>query len=213
LSDAAFRIIVADGHAIVRRGLMLLLAQTDDLIPAADAGSSDELFGMLRSGRFDLVIMNLSFASSGLDVLRGVRKEFPRLPVLILNYEADDLVAMRVLRAGASGYIQRESAPVEFLLAIRRLLQGHTYVSPVIAEKIARELAHGGEGEKPHERLSGRESEVFQLLASGKSVGEIAQHLDLSVKTVSTHRGRVLEKTGLRNNAEIMRYALLNHLI
>ena len=193
--------------------MSLILAQTEDLIPAGDAGSSDQLFRMLRSDRFDLVVMNLSFARSGIDVLRGVRMEFPRLPVLVLNYEADDLVAMRVLRAGASGYVQKESPPEEFLLAIRHLLEGGTYLSSEIAEKIARELSDGGEGEKPHEKLSRRELEVFRLLASGKSVSEIAKKLKLSVKTVSTHRGRILEKTGLRNNAGIIRYVLLNDLI
>ena len=146
-------------------------------------------------------------------MLRGIKAEFPNLSVLIFNSQSDDLAAMRVLRAGASGYIETVSSPEELLAAIRQLQAGGTYLSHVVAEKIAAELARGGEGEKLHERLSRRELEVFRLLGGGKSVGEIARKLKISVKTVSTHRTRILEKTGMRNNADIIRYTILNSLL
>jgi DNA-binding NarL/FixJ family response regulator len=203
------RVVVADDHTIIRRGLVSILTEADDLAAIGDAGSSDDLFSLLRSDRVDLVVMNLSFGKSGIDVLRRIRLEFPRLPVLIYNSQTDEM-AMQALRAGASGYIPKEASPEELLVAIRRLAAGGTYLSTETAEQIAVELARGGEGEKPHERLSRRELEVFRLLGAGRSVGEIAKKLKLSVKTVSTHRTRILEKTGLRNNAEIIRYTILN---
>jgi DNA-binding NarL/FixJ family response regulator len=204
------RVVVADDHTIIRRGVQSILSEADDLSAAGDAGSSDDLFLLLRSDRVvDLVVMNLSFGKNGVDVLRRIRLEFPHLPVLIYNSQTDEM-AMKALRAGASGYIPKETSPEELLVAIRRLAAGGTYLSTETAEQIAAELARGGEGEKPHERLSRRELEVFRLLGAGKSVGEIAKKLKLSVKTVSTHRTRILEKTGLRNNAEIIRYTILN---
>jgi DNA-binding NarL/FixJ family response regulator len=206
------RIVIVDDHAIVRRGLLLIISEAHDL-EVVDVSSTDELVALLRSDQIDLVVMSVSFAGSGADMLRFVKAEFPNLPVLMFNSQADELAAMRALRAGASGYIEKESTPEELLTAVRRLTAGGQYVSHTIAQKIAAELARGGEGEKLHERLSRRELEVFRLLGAGKSVGEIANRLKLSVKTVSTHRTRILEKTRMRNNADIIRYAILNGLI
>jgi DNA-binding NarL/FixJ family response regulator len=205
------RIIIADDHAIIRRGLALIISEPEDF-DTGDASSVEELLARLQSDHADLLVLSVSFGRGGVEVLRRVKTEFPNLPVLMFNSESDDLAAMRTLRSGASGYLQKESSPEELLIAIRRLIAGGQYVSQTIAEKIAVELARGGKGENLHERLSKRELEVFRLLGGGKTVGEIARKLKLSVKTVSTHRSRILEKTGMRNNSEIIRYAILNHL-
>jgi two-component system invasion response regulator UvrY len=207
------RIVIAHEHAIIRRGLTLILSETDDLSVACNAVTSDELFARLRADHIDLVMMSPSFSGGGIDVLRRIHAEFASLPVLIFNSQADDLLAPRVLRAGASGYIQNDSTPDDLVIAIRSLLAGHSYVSTVIAATIASDLSLGGEGRKPHERLSRRELEIFCLIGSGESVGLIAGRLKLSVKTVSTHRTRILAKTGLLNNAGIIRYAITNRLL
>lgn len=204
------RILIADDHPIIRRGLKLIVAETSDLMPVGEAAAIDELFRVLRSIPVDLVVMNVSFAGDAMDVLRRVKVEFPALPVLAMAIEANDLSIIRALRAGASGYIHKACTPAELLDAMRRVAGGGTYLSSGTAEKIAAELRSGAEGKKPHERLSRRELEIFRLLGSGKSVGEIARKLKLSVKTVSTHRARILEKTGLRNNADIILYAITN---
>jgi len=197
-------ILIADDHAIIRRGLLLIILQAGDL-KAEEVTSIDQLLDRLRTSPIELLVM-----SSDGDTLQRVKAEFSNLPILIFDCHTDDLAAMRALRAGASGYIETASSPEDLLTAIRRLKAGGTYISHVMAEKIAAELARGGDGEKLHERLSHRELEVFQLLGAGKSVGEIARKLKISVKTVSTHRSRILEKTGMRNNADIIRYSILN---
>jgi two-component system invasion response regulator UvrY len=201
------RVLIADDHVIFRRGLSLILSETHDLKPIGDIRSTEDLFSFLESDAVDLVVMNLAMGD-GSDVLHRIRTEFPRLPVLTYNSASDEL-AMKALRAGVSGYVPRETSSDELLFALRRLAVGGTYVSAEMAEKIALELARGAEVEKPHERLSRRELEVFRLIGAGRSVGEIAKKLRLSVKTVSTHRTRILEKTGLRNNADIIRYVIL----
>jgi DNA-binding NarL/FixJ family response regulator len=144
-------------------------------------------------------------------VLKHIRSEFSRLPVLILSMHREDIFAMRALRAGASGYIQKEDAPEELLLAIRRIAAGGTYVSPAMAERMAIDLSRGA-AVLPHERLSDREFEIFRLLGSGRSVTDIARSLNLSVKTVSSHRTRILEKTGFQKNADIVDYVISHQL-
>ncbi|HEX3583025.1 MAG TPA: response regulator transcription factor [Thermoanaerobaculia bacterium] len=208
------RIAIADDHAIVRKGLRQIIADTSDLTVAAEAASADELLSLLRTQSFDVVVLDLTFGSrDGIDVLKAIKSEFPRLRVLILSMHAEDLFAVRALRAGASGYIQKESAPEELLTAIRRIAAGGAYVSAAMAERMAQEVVHGGGERLPHERLSDREFEVFRLLGGGKSVTEIAHALNLSVKTVSTHRARILEKTGLRTNADVVQYVQSHHLV
>ena len=206
------RILIADDRAIVRRGLELIIAGTSDLQPAVTITSAERLFQALRAAPVHLLLMNISGEEDAIDLLRSVKQEFPSLPVLALNLEGNDSCVMRALRAGAAGYIHKESSPNEMISAIRRVVGGGTYLSPCIAEKIAAELRNGMEGKKLHERLSRRELEIFRLLGSGKSVGEIARSLKLSVKTVSTHRARILEKTGLRNNDDIIHYTIVNQI-
>ena len=206
------RIAIADDHAIVRKGLRQILAETNDLAVTGEAASADELLTLLRAQPFDVVVLDLTLGSrDGIDLLKIIKSEFPRLHVLILSMHAEDLFAIRALRAGARGYIQKEGAPEELVSAIRRIAAGRTYVSPAMAERITKDLMRGSE-KLPHERLSDREFEVFRALGSGKSVTAIANDLNLSVKTVSTHRSRILDKTGLRNNAEIVGYVHAHHL-
>src|SRR5882672_9959998 len=187
------RIAVADDHAVVRKGLRQIISEVPDFTVAGEAGSGDELLTLLRNLPFDLVVLDLSLGTrSGIDMLKQIKSEFPRLPVLILSMHAEDLFATRALRAGASGYMQKESSPEELLTAIRRIASGGTYLSAAMAERIATDVALGAAGVLPHERLSDREFEVFRLLGAGKSVTDIAHELNLSVKTVSTHRARIL---------------------
>ena len=208
-----FRIAIADDHAVVRKGLKQIIAEIPELTVTGEAASADELLTLLRTRPFDVLVLDLTLGMrSGIEVLKHIRSEFPRLRILVLSMHAEELFAIRALRAGANGYVQKESAPDELVDAIRRIASGGTYVSANLASAIAAELAKGGQATLPHERLSDREFEVFRLLGSGKSVGQIASALNLSVKTVSTHRTRILEKTGLRNNAEITQYVLTNGL-
>lgn len=201
------RIVIADDHAVVRKGLRQIILEANDMTVVGEAASGDELLTVVRSCTVDVVILDLSLGvRSGLDLLKHIKSEFPRLPVLILSMHPEDLFAVRALRAGASGYLEKNSAPEELLTAIRRAVRGGRYVSAQIAEKLAADLARGGAPALPHDRLSDRELEVLRLLGSGMSVTAIAHALNLSVKTVSTHRTRVLAKTGLRNNADIVEY-------
>jgi two-component system invasion response regulator UvrY len=208
------RVVIADDHAVVRKGLQKIISEADDLIFAGEAASADELLTLLRTRPFDLVVLDLSLGPrSGIDVLKHIKSEFPRLPVLILSMHAEDLFAVRALRAGAAGYLPKEAAPEELLSAIRRIKSGGTYLSPATAQRIASDLVRREErATLPHERLSDREFEVFRLLGQGRSVTDIAHSLNLSVKTVSTHRTRILEKTGLSDNAEIVRYVFSHGL-
>lgn len=207
------RVAIADDHAIVRKGLRQILVEAGDLSVAGEAGSADELLTILRSRPVDVVVLDLSLGTrSGIDVVKHVRSEFPRVRVLMLSMHREDLFAQRALRAGASGYIQKERAAEELLKAIRVVAAGGTYFSPELAVRLATELVQGGAEGLAHERLSDREFEVFRLLGAGSSVSEIAAALNLSVKTVSTHRTRILEKTGMKTNAEIIAYVQAHEL-
>jgi len=207
------RIVIADDHAVVRKGLRQLIVEAEDMTVVGEAATGDELLTVLRTCTTDIVILDLSLGvRSGLDLLKHIKSELPRLPVIILSMHPEDLFAVRALRAGAAGYVEKNSAPEELLKAIRRAARGGTYVSVRIGEKIADDLARGGATVLPHERLSDRELQVLRLLGSGMSVTAIAHDLNLSVKTVSTHRTRVLAKTGLRNNADIVEYVISHGL-
>jgi DNA-binding NarL/FixJ family response regulator len=206
-------IAVADDHAVVREGLKRIISEQPDLSVSIAVGTGEELLTAMRQSPADLAIIDLVLGSrSGLDVLRRIRAEHPQLPVIIFSMHGSEEFALRALRAGAAGYVQKESASEELVTAVRRVLAGGTYVSPTVAERLALQLARGG-AKEPHEVLSDRELEVFQLLGAGNSVSEVASLLNLSVKTVSTHRTHILAKTGLRNNAEIIRYAVTHRLV
>jgi two-component system invasion response regulator UvrY len=207
------RIAIADDHAIVRKGLRQIMADTTDLVVAGEAANADDLLTLLRSQPFDLVVLDLSLGDrSGLEVMKHLKSEFPRVRVLVLSMHHESVFGARVLQAGASGYIQKESAPDELVRAVRRILAGSIYVSESMSQQLAAEMAHGGKARLPHEHLSDREFEIFIFLGSGKSVTDIAAQLNLSVKTVSTHRTRILRKTGFSTNEDIVRYVTAHHL-
>lgn len=206
-------ILIADDHSIVREGLKQILAGIPDMIVTGEASNAQEVLDKVRKDSFNVVVLDIAMPGrSGLDILKEIKNEDPRLPVLILSMYPEEQYAIRVLRAGASGYMTKESAPDALMDAIRKVAQGKKYVSPSLAEKLALNL--GIDNEKPlHETLSDREYEVMRMIASGRTVSEIADELSLSVKTISTYRTRILEKMNMKNNAELTHYAMQNRLI
>jgi len=207
------RVLIADDHAVVRQGLKQILGDTPEMLVAGEAINGQEVLDKVRAEAWDVVILDISLPDrSGLDILKQLRSERPKLPVLVLSMYSEDQFAVRVLKAGASGYLTKESAPDELVKAIRKVVSGGTYVSSFLAEKLAFEIGTDS-NMLPHETLSDREFQVLRGIAAGKSVTEIAAELYLSVKTVSTYRARMLEKMNLGSNAELMHYAMQNHLI
>jgi DNA-binding NarL/FixJ family response regulator len=207
------RILIADDHAILRRGLREILEHELGAVHCGEAGNSQEILRQIQQERWDLLILDITMPGrNGLDALRDVKQMRPKLPVLVLSMHPEDQYGRRVLRAGASGYMNKESAPEELIKAVRKVLAGGTYVSPTLAEKLAIDL--GERREKAlHERFSDRELEVLRMIASGKTVSQIAEELHLGVPTVSTYRARILEKTGMTTTAALVRYALEDHLV
>jgi two-component system invasion response regulator UvrY len=207
------RALIADDHAVVRQGLKQILGDTPEMVVAGEATTGQEVLDKVRAETWDVVVLDISMPDrSGLDVLKQLRSERPKLPVLVLSMHSEDQYAVRVLKAGASGYLTKDSAPDELVKAIRKVVSGGTYVSSFLAEKLAFEIGTDS-SRLPHETLSDREFQVLRLIAAGKSVTEIAAELYLSVKTVSTYRARILEKMNLGTNAELIHYAMQNHLI
>ena len=207
------RIIIADDHPIVRAGMKQIISEASDLMVAAEAKDGHKLLSKIRAENFDVVILDITMPHmDGLDVLKQLKIEKPKLPVIVLSIHPEDQYALRVLKAGASGYVTKASAPDELINAIRKVFRGGKYISPTIAEKLAFQLDADFK-EMPHETLSDREYQVLCMLASGKTVTEIADELALSVKTVSTYRARILEKMDMKNNAELIHYAVQNRLV
>jgi len=207
------RALIADDHAVVRQGLKQILGDTPEMVVAGEATTGQEVLDKIRAETWDVVVLDISMPDrSGLDVLKQLRSERPKLPVLVLSMHSEDQYAVRVLKAGASGYLTKDSAPDELVKAIRKVVSGGRYVSSFLAEKLAFEIGTDS-SRLPHETLSDRAFQVLRLIAAGKSVTEIAAELCLSVKTVSTYRARMLEKMNLTTNAELMHYAMQNHLI
>ncbi|MBI4396021.1 MAG: response regulator transcription factor [Elusimicrobia bacterium] len=207
------KVLIADDHAIVRRGLKQILAEDPGVSVFGEASNAAETLEKVRQETWDVLILDITLPdASGLDVLKQLKCEKPKLPVLVLSMHSEDQYAVRVLKAGASGFMNKESAPEQLLEAIKKVLKGGKYVSPTLAEKLASEL--GGESSAlPHMILSDREYHVLCRIASGKTVMEIAQEMSLSVKTISTYRARILEKMSMKTNAELTRYALQNKLV
>src|SRR2546429_536868 len=207
------RILIADDHAVVRRGLKQILADEFKQAQFGEAANAREALDRLRKENWDAVVLDITMPGrSGLEALKEIREEKPKLPVLVLSMHPEDQFAVRVLKSGASGYMTKESAPEELVGAIKKVLAGGRYVSAVLAEKMASYLAIDTP-KPPHERLSDREFVVLRMIASGKTVSQIAEELSLSVKTVSTYRTRILEKTGMMSNAELTHYAIKNQLV
>ncbi len=207
------KIIIADDHPIVRAGMKQIISEASDLVVADEAGDGHKLLSKTRAADFDVVILDISMPHiDGLDVLKQLKIEKPKLPVIVLSIHPEDQYALRVLKAGAAGYVTKASAPDELINAIRKVNRGGKYISSAIAEKLAFQLDASFE-EMPHESLSDREYQVLCMLASGKTVTEMAAELALSVKTISTYRARILEKMDMKNNAELIHYAIQNQLV
>ncbi|MDP4151730.1 MAG: response regulator transcription factor [Bacteroidota bacterium] len=207
------RILIADDHAVVRKGLAQILL---DGFPGArieEVENSETLIKAAIKGSWDVIISDLTMPGrSGLDALRQLKELFPKLPILIMSMHSEDQYAIRALKAGASGYISKETAPEELVKAVRLVLNGKKYITPSTAEKLA-DTVHADTGKPPHELLSDRELHVLQLLAGGKAVSEIAGMLSLSNTTVSTYRSRIMHKMGMKSNAELTMYAMKNSLL
>ena len=207
------RILVADDHAIVREGLKQILSGMHDMIVAGEASDGYQALDQARKGDYDLVLLDIAMPGmSGLDVLKQLKSEKAELPILMLSMYPEEQYAIRSLKAGASGYLAKESAPEELIAAVRKVSQGGKYVTSSLAEKLATYLYPDRE-RSLHELLSDREYQVVLMIASGKTVSEIANALSLSVKTISTNRSRALAKMGMKTNAEITHYAISNGLV
>jgi len=207
------RVFVVDDHAVVREGLKSIISENPGMTVSGEAADGNQALQMLGQAECDVVLLDITMPNkSGLDVLKQLHSETPRLPVLVLSMHPENQFAVRVLKRGASGYMTKESAPVELVGAIKKVLAGGRYVSPSLAEKLATYLSADGQ-KPPQEKLSDREFQVLRLIASGKIVSEIAKELSLSVKTISTYRSRILEKMGMKNNAELMHYAMQHQLV
>jgi two-component system, NarL family, invasion response regulator UvrY len=207
------RILIADDHAIVRKGLRQLLVEEYPTAVIEETGDAESLINKALQQEWDVVICDMSMPGrSGLDALRQIKQSVPALPVLIMSMHPEDQYALRVLKAGASGYLNKESIHDELIQAIQTVLLGKRYITASIAEKLA-EAFNAGSDQQLHESLSDREFDVFKLLATGKSVSDIAAQLSLSVTTVSTYRSRIMDKMNMRSNAELTRYALEKSLI
>jgi len=207
------KVLIADDHPIVRQGLRQILAGTPDMEVAGEAVNGQEALDQVRVGGWDMLVLDMTMPGrSGFDILKELKHEQPHLPVLVLSMHAEEQFAVRVLKAGASGYLTKENAPEELVKAIRKVVSGGKYVSPGLAENLAISLDTGSDRPR-HESLSDREFQVMRLMASGKTLAEIADTLSLSAKTVSTYRTRLLEKLNLKTNAELVRYVIDNGLV
>ena len=206
------RVLCVDDHAIFRHGLKQILTQYDRNAQVGEAPTAADALRMLRQARWDLVILDLSLPDrSGLQLLMDLKQEHVDLPVLVLSMHADDEYAVRALRNGAAGYVTKDSAPEELIVAIQKVTRGGKYMTPALAEKVAFSFASPST-EKPHHSLSERELEILRLIGGGKSLKEIAAMLSLSVKSVGTYRARILEKMGMTTNADLIRYVVENKL-
>ena len=207
------KVLIADDHPIVRQGLRQILSDISDMEVAGEAVNAQETLDQVRAGGWDVLVLDITMPDrSGFDILKELKHEQPDLPVLVLSIHAEEQFAVRVLKAGASGYLTKENAPGDLVKAIRKVVGGGKYISPDLAERLAFGLDTTS-GRPRHEALSDREFQVMQMMASGKTLTEIAETLSLSAKTVSTYRTRLLEKMNLKTNAEIIRYAIENGLI
>lgn len=206
-------ILVADDHALIRKGMKQILNDTEDIRVTGEAENGMQAIKMTRENIYDLVLLDISMPDkNGIDVLKQLKLNNPQLPVLMLSMHEENQYALRSLKAGAAGYLSKQSAPTQLVTAIRQVASGKKYISNELAEELANGLSQGYQ-ELLHQTLSNREYQTLCLMASGKSLSEIAEALSLSTKTVSVYRARLLEKMKLKNNAEAVRYAIMNHLI
>jgi two-component system invasion response regulator UvrY len=205
------KILIADDHPIVRRGLPQILSRETDIEMVGEAQNSTEVLDLTRTEDWDAVVLDIAMPGrGGLDTLKELKRLYPALPVLMLSIYPEDQYAVRAFRAGAAGYMNKETAPDELIKAIRKIIKGGKYVSPALAEKLVLMM----QAEAPsHDSLSDRENQVMLKIASGKTLSQIAAEMSLSVKTISTYRERILEKMKMKNNAELTYYAIKHHLV
>lgn len=206
------KILIADDHPVVREGLKQIISKASDLNVAGEALDGTQVLDMIAKEDWDVIVLDIGMPGrDGLEVLKEIKRQKPKLPVLILSIYPEEQIAVRTFKIGASGYMNKEAAPKELVNAIRKIYNGGKYVSAALAEHIVADLE--SEDKKPHELLSDREFQVMRMIASGKNVDEIADELFISVKTVRTYRDRILEKLKLKNDVEIARYAINNKLM
>jgi DNA-binding NarL/FixJ family response regulator len=207
------RVLLADDHAMVRAGLKEILADTGDITVAAEATNGQEVMACVRGQEYDVAVLDMSMPGrSGIELIKQVKDAKPKLRILVLTMHSEEQYAVRALKAGASGFLTKEAAAEQLVAAIRRIAAGGAYVSPETAERLVLDTGPQAVA-APHTLLSDREFQVLQMIAGGRTVGEIAKTLSLSVKTVSTHKTRILNKMGLANQAELIRYALEHKLL
>lgn len=206
-------VLIVDDHQLIREGLKKILQRQKDMRIAGEARDYFEMQECLRQQSVDCVILDITMpGKNGLEILKELKIRHPSIRTIILSMHPEERFAVRSIKAGASGYLNKEAAATEMIHAIRKVMTGGKYISQTLAEKLANEISHGAKT-APHETLSDREFEVARLIASGKSTSEIAQALSLSANTIATYRARILEKMGLETNAELIRYALEHHLV
>jgi len=207
------RVLIADDHAIIRQGLKQILSDTEDMEVTGEADGGIPAVQLIREHQYDVVLLDVSMPDrNGIDTLKLIKKEAPKLPVLILSMHPEEQYAIRALRAGAAGYLSKQGAPEQLVTAIRQVAAGKKYVSAAVAEELANAIGEDLE-RPPHEKLSDREYQTLCMISSGKTLTQIAEQLNLSVKTVSVYRARLLEKMKLRNNAELTHYGLKHGLV
>ena len=208
------RIIIADDHALIRKGLKEILQQVEGLLLLDEAQNGSELLLKIEENDYDIIVLDISMpGKSGLDILKDLRNIKPEIPVLILSVYPEEQYAIRVLKAGAAGYLTKDSAPDELVSAIKKIVNGGKYISDSLAEMLASEVKGGGVIKQPHENLSDREFQVMKMLAIGKTIKEISEELFLSPKTVSTYRTRIYDKMKFDSKAELTGYAMKNGLV
>lgn len=207
------RIVIADDHTIMREGLKRILDTAEDIVVVGEAVDGFEAIAQARKGGFDLLMLDLSMPGrSGVELIRQIKDEMPKLPILVLTMHEEEQYAVRAIRAGARGYLTKESAGTQLLSAIRKVASGRPYISQEVAEQLALDAMPAND-ELPHKLLSNREFEVFSMLVTGKSITDIAELLHLSAKTVSTHKTRILYKMGMNSIAEMVQYAVAYRLL
>ena len=206
------KILIADDHPIVRKGIKQLIEETPDLIVVDEAKDGREVLEKIQKQPIDVLLLDISLpVISGFEIINEINKKHPRYKILVLSMHPEEQYAVRVLKAGAAGYLTKESAPDELIKALRKVARGGKYITASLAEKLAFDIEKDTD-QPPHELLSAREYQVMLLLGKGKTVGQIGKELFLSVKTISTYRSRILEKMGMKSNAEIIRYVIENNL-
>jgi len=207
------RVCIVDDHEVVRCGIKQILSSARDIQVVDEAASGEEFMMKAQTRRWNVVIMDLSMpGQGGLETIRQIKARFPSLPVLVLTMHSEDQYAVRAVKSGASGYLTKDGASTSLVKAIRAVAAGQRYITPAVADQLAAEVGSGG-NHLPHETLSTREHQVFLMIAQGRAVGAIAAELGLSVKTISTNRTRFLRKMSMRNNAEVIYYAIKHRLV